>query len=299
MPRSYQATTTVTCPSCGQPFAAAVWLVVDRQERPDLVQLILAGELQVERCPHCGAEGGLGHPLLLHDGDRAALWCALPLTVAGADEARAVVGELRALLLASIPAAEQRPYLAEVEIVPELDGLRSVLLEQALADDRGAHDRLVAAAVSALLNVATGPEFEQVIAEQRALLLTDDAEGALQATAAAAEAAGDRALLGRARDAQAVVGRLRATVQGRRAALGRLLENLAPLSPAEMAALPAVRRSIAAIDPQEIYTARLALAPAQHAALDGLIARLTAEAAASEQTDLVAFLRNVAALPQQ
>ena len=92
MSRSQSETAELQCPSCGRPFGAEVWLTLDRQERPDLLHLLLDGELNVAACPHCGAEGGINHPLLFHDGARRQVVAVLPLTVQGAEAARALVG---------------------------------------------------------------------------------------------------------------------------------------------------------------------------------------------------------------
>ncbi len=131
----------MTCPACKQPFSVEVWLVVDRQERPDLTKLIMDGELNVASCPHCGAAGGVNHPLLFHDGEREQVLVALPLTVQGPAAARDVAGELLQRLLDELPPEADKPYLGEVELVPELDGLRARLIEQALGADRRIRDQ--------------------------------------------------------------------------------------------------------------------------------------------------------------
>src|SRR3712207_2330619 len=122
MSRSRQEPVDLACPSCRRHFQAAVWLVVDRLERPDLVQRLIAGQLDDARCPNCGAEGAINHPLLLHDPARMRVYCALPLSVQGQAAAREMVGDLLEGLVAALPLAERRPYLREVEIVVELDG---------------------------------------------------------------------------------------------------------------------------------------------------------------------------------
>src|ERR687894_2359353 len=99
MSRSQSEIAPMICPTCGESFTVDVWLVVDRQERPDLVRLIMDGDLNVARCPHCGTEGGVNHPLLFHDGARQQVLVAMPLTVKGVDAARELVGDLLQRLL--------------------------------------------------------------------------------------------------------------------------------------------------------------------------------------------------------
>lgn len=45
MTNSFFQPQTVTCPHCRQPFTADAWLIVDADERPDLLQRILADDL--------------------------------------------------------------------------------------------------------------------------------------------------------------------------------------------------------------------------------------------------------------
>lgn len=299
MTRSHNQTAELNCPSCGQPFSAEVWLIVDRQERPDLVGLILDGELNVARCPHCGAEGGINHPLLFHDGQRQQVLVAIPLTVQGPEATRELVGELLTRLLESMTEEERQPYLGEIEMVPELDGLRSLLIEQALAEDANVEDQLVALAVQDLLNVGNEPEFQRVIAEHRALLLNDRAQEALDQIFKSARRSQDRDLQRRAQEAKAVLSQLRTNVINRRMTLNALLDNLAPLSDEEIAVLPQLKQMLEAIDPQEVYTARISLTPEQRDVIDQLINRLAEHAGQERQIEALTFLRNLALLPQQ
>jgi hypothetical protein len=299
MPRSQREIAELQCPSCGKPFETNVWLIVDRQERPDLVQLLLEGELNVARCPHCNAEGGVTHPLLFHDAGRQQVLAALPLTVKGMDAARELVGDLLQRLVDTLPPDERKPYLGEVELVPELDGLRALLIEQTLAEDQSALDQLTAIAIQDLLNIGNELDFQRVIAEHRTLLLTDRAEEALNQIFRSARRSKDRELQRRAQEAKAVLGRLRTIVINRRSALNALLDDLAPLSDAEIAVLPQLRQMLDAIDPQEVYTARISLSPEQRAVVDHLIERLAERAGQEHQTDVLTFLRNLSLLPQQ
>ncbi len=273
--------------------------MIDRAERPDLVHLLLDGELNVATCPHCGAEGGINHPLLLHDGARKEVLCAMPLSVKGPDAARELVGDLLHGLLAAIPPEERQPYLAEVELVPELDGLRAALIEQALGEDQAIDDRLLAAALQDLLNAGGQLDFQRVIAEHRQLLLAEQASEALDGIFKHARRTQDRELQRRAQEAKAILGRLRAIVANRRHALGELLDDLAPLSEGEAQVVPQLRLMLEAIDPQEVYAARIALTAEQQATLDGLVDRLCERAEAEHQSDVLTFVRNLQALPRQ
>ncbi len=299
MPRSRHELADLRCPTCEQPFQADVWLVVDRAERPDLVHLLMDGELNVARCPHCGAEGGINHPLLFNDPARRQVTCAIPLSVQGQDAAREVIGDLLHGLIAELAPEERLPYLGDVEIVPELDGLRAMLVEQALAEDTVIEDKLLGSALQELLNTAGQLDFQRIIAEHRQLLLSDRAEQALDDIFKHARQAQDRELQRRAREAKAILGRMRSIVAQRRRALAGLLDELAPLGEEEARVVPQLQRMLDAIDPQEVYTARIALNAEDQATLDRLVERLAAAAEAAHEPEALAFVRNLQALPRQ
>jgi tetratricopeptide (TPR) repeat protein len=67
MPTSFQQTQQLTCPRCGQSFQAAIWLIVDAAERPDLLEKIQAGTLHQMVCPHCQFQEEVDAPLLLYN----------------------------------------------------------------------------------------------------------------------------------------------------------------------------------------------------------------------------------------
>ncbi len=299
MSRSRNEMAEVECPACGQRFHVEVWLVVDHAERPDLVRLLMEGELNAAACPRCGAEGGLNYPLLFHDGSRRLLLCAVPLTVQGPHAVRELVGDLLNGLVEAIPVDERVPYLREVELVAELDGLRSALLEQVGVDEREVDERSLASAIEALLNAAGQVDFQRVIAEQRQVLLTDRAEQALDVVNQNARATGDRELQRRAREAKALLARLRSIVFQRRKALATLLDGLAPLEASEALVLPELKRMLEAIDPQEVYAARITLDVDEQATLDSLVERLAERAEAEHQPEALTFIQRLRALPGQ
>lgn len=298
MARSRQERVDLACSQCGRPFQAGVWLIVDRAERPDLVRRLLQDELGAATCPHCGASGRIDHPLLFHDGEREQIVCAVPLSVNGQAAARELIGHLLDRLVAALPPENRRPYLREVEIVPEIDGLRAMLVEQALVEDVAADERQVAAALQELLNVAGQENLERVIAEHRRLLLGEGVGRLLDELRNDPQHAGDRELQRRLREARAILGRMRAIVAGRRQALASLLDEIAPLSGEELAVLPQLRQMLDAIDPQQVFAARIALDGPSQALLDELVDRLARQAEVGAP-EALAFLRTLQSLPRQ
>jgi CHAT domain-containing protein/tetratricopeptide (TPR) repeat protein len=66
------------CPNCGRPVPLEIWLIVDIAERPDLAGRIRDDRLHTLPCPHCGHEGEVDAPLLVHDPERRRVFFAPP-----------------------------------------------------------------------------------------------------------------------------------------------------------------------------------------------------------------------------
>ena len=131
MPHSHAETAEVTCPHCGKPFSAEVWLLVDVAERPDLLERIRAGTLHHLTCPHCGeAVGSFDAPLLVYrpGGEPPLLFSPAQRTSAEEDEeqARGLVARLREAL----GEAWQEAWLAQ-----GLPGVPRPFLPAALSED--------------------------------------------------------------------------------------------------------------------------------------------------------------------
>ncbi|WP_374686334.1 CpXC domain-containing protein [Promineifilum sp.] len=63
---SHAEPATLPCRHCGAPFTADVWVIVDTDERPDLLILLRAGTLHDLRCPACGHTATINAPLLVY-----------------------------------------------------------------------------------------------------------------------------------------------------------------------------------------------------------------------------------------
>ncbi|NJN19227.1 MAG: hypothetical protein HC822_24725 [Oscillochloris sp.] len=130
MPISYQEPAQLTCPACGADFAASVWLILDAGEQPAAVDLLLQGELNQVHCPDCGNIGPAGAPLLYHDAAGRQVIFA-PTPGAAEHELRDQARDLHAVLVGSIPEEQRRPYLADVDIAQDLDGIALKLRRKA------------------------------------------------------------------------------------------------------------------------------------------------------------------------
>jgi hypothetical protein len=66
MTTSHAESISLTCPHCGQPFSAEVWLIVDTAERSDLADRCREGTIHSLTCLHCGHQGQVDAPLLIY-----------------------------------------------------------------------------------------------------------------------------------------------------------------------------------------------------------------------------------------
>ena len=66
MPHCVAQATQLTCPQCQAQFSSDLWLIVDCAERPDLVDLLRAGDLHKLTCPNCGSSGAADAAVLVY-----------------------------------------------------------------------------------------------------------------------------------------------------------------------------------------------------------------------------------------
>jgi hypothetical protein len=273
---------------CGSAFAAPVWIVLDAGERPELVAELRAGTLHQTSCPRCGTPGSITAPLLYHDAERQLLLLAVPPTIESPAAAEELAEQLVGYLHEGFGEQVVPEYLYSVELVADLDGLQLVL--NTPEDASGA----IAAAIEATLGAVEAEEFQTQFARHRGALMLPETDAALAALVAEARAADDHAGARRLNELRATLARFRDTLNDRRAAIDELLASLELTSP-EHAVMPALRTLLHAVDPQEMYAARLRLAPDEQALLDGLHDRALA-AATERNSDTLEFLQAVADL---
>ncbi len=184
MPISYREQAPLTCPHCGNDFSAEIWLIIDADEEPEAAAALRREEINIVACPHCGARGPAGAPLLYHDAQARRVLFA-PAPGAADHEIREQARELHALLVGSIDIEQRRPYLADVDIAQDMSGLAH-LLRRLDARRRGPasppspppappvapsdEPPPLLAAVEALLAADTAADLEQALAKHPELL---------------------------------------------------------------------------------------------------------------------------------
>lgn len=179
MPISHQEQAELICPSCGADFSAAIWLILDAQEQPAELEQLRSGTLNSVTCPHCGSSGPAGAPLLFHDAQaRRVIFAGAP--GAAEHEVRDQARDLHAILVGSIPEEQRRPYLADVDVAQDIDGVAHML--RRIERRRGApaptrdsqpptpEEPPLLLAVQELLAAGSPEELERVLADHPLLL---------------------------------------------------------------------------------------------------------------------------------
>jgi hypothetical protein len=237
MPISQSDYIDLICPSCGARFETDAWTLVDAAERSDLAQALREGSLNMATCPKCGAQTAASIALLFHDPAGRRVYFAVPPDV-GEHIWRERAQELLYQLVASLPEDERRPYLGDVQVEQELDGVRRALLrhdrrrgarvqETGHSEQRGpiaspqpttpspqppavsSDSAALIEAVRALLAADSEAEFSAVLSENPALL-DDDADLAVRDLADLAYATGEHDVSAAVRELRVVLARRRA-----------------------------------------------------------------------------------------
>jgi hypothetical protein len=237
MPISYSENTSLTCPACGQDFAAEIWMLVDAAERPDLAEALREGTLNMVACPHCDYSGPAGAPLLFHDPANRRVYFAAP-SDAAEHEWREQAQSLLYVLVGSLPEAERHAYLGDVQVEQEVEGVRRAVLRRqgsrrgsaqaprpaaAPPTAHGVEHHVVEApaaeppddpspildAVRALL-AADSPEQFAAIVEEHPVLLSAAADATLAQLAEVAYSQGEHEVAAALGEARAELSRMRA-----------------------------------------------------------------------------------------
>jgi hypothetical protein len=243
MPISQSDAIGLTCPACGARFETDAWVLIDAAERSDLAQALRDGSLNSAACPKCGIPTTAGVALLFHDPAGRRVYFAVPPDV-GEHVWRERAQELLYQLVGSLPEEERRPYLGDVQVEQELDGVRRALLRndrrrgarkaeegsvsEGVKGRRGEEvqpvslrtpspphpltpsaSELLIEALRALLAADTDAEFSAIVGEHPALL-DIDADIAVRELADQAYAAGERDVSTALHELRSVLARLRA-----------------------------------------------------------------------------------------
>jgi len=215
MPISYTEHIRLTCASCHANFSADAWALIDAGERPELAAELRGGTLNIVTCPQCGHRQPANAPLLFHDPSNRRVYFAVP---AEAEEHRwrEQAQALLYTLVGSLAEQDRRPYLGDVQVEQELEGVRRAVLRRDRLRGRSAAAQAAPAvqvvrepesdsapavgtpaatplveAVRELLAADSEAQFAQVLA-LRPELLSDQGDALVLQLAAMAYSQGDR-----------------------------------------------------------------------------------------------------------
>lgn len=141
-----------SCPICKHPLKVHAWLLIDADERPDLVRQIGRRRLNMVECKNCQRSGGVGFPLLVYQGDRGLLPVLFsPIRHLASEEVQVQLNRL----LSRIQQSQETGWIEEKilcgimivdrEQLPEALGvdLQAILEEFASAGTASVWDRVV------------------------------------------------------------------------------------------------------------------------------------------------------------
>lgn len=129
MSHSYAQAVQITCSNCGDAFSADVWLIIDAEERPDLMAQVSSDTLNIVTCPHCGYEGQVDTPLLIYQPHAEPHLIFYPAEETSEEEDVEQSEDLLARLAESLGNAWREEWVDEMEVMPD------PLLSQILGDD--------------------------------------------------------------------------------------------------------------------------------------------------------------------
>jgi len=162
------------CPSCGQGFAARVWTVVNADEDPELRDQLLAHELNVVICPHCGHESLVASPFIYHHQRFRQALCYVPEDWGDEEERAAIARALVLKLLQELAPERPADYLLEPIMFGSVGTLAEVVRYTGAAkggsEVAGERRQQLTTALGHLTRVQSDEELVQVLSEHPELL---------------------------------------------------------------------------------------------------------------------------------
>lgn len=133
--------TPISCPNCGQRFAANIESIVDGGRDPGAKARFLSGRTNVVQCPNCGVVVQLAVPLVYHDHTKELLVIFFPPNLnLPTQEREKIVGEMTRAIMNSLPQEDRKGYLFKpiqpltyegmVELVLEKEGITKEMIQQ-------------------------------------------------------------------------------------------------------------------------------------------------------------------------
>ncbi len=126
MGNSFAQETAFVCPACEYHFDAAVWLIVDAAERPDLVTQVAADRLHALACPRCHQAGAVDAPLLLYQPGQDPLLVFSPAQGSDNEQSQEHAANLLGLLSETLGPLWHDTWLGQVVVMPRAELVRQL-----------------------------------------------------------------------------------------------------------------------------------------------------------------------------
>jgi len=183
--------TTITCPTCKQPFSAIIEQIIDTALDPTSKERLLSGRVNLIACPHCGYRGMVGAPLIYHDPSKQLAIFYVPIELGIEQSAREkMIGDMTNAIMRSLPEEAPKGYLLQPKSALTLQGLIEQVLEaDGITKDVLDMERRKVELIEQLADTSD-EEREQLLADNQELLDLGFLE-MLTATAQVASQSGD------------------------------------------------------------------------------------------------------------
>lgn len=183
---SYAEAVPISCPHCNTSFTDDTYIIVDADERPDLVAKIVDGTLHDAVCPNCGETGRIPAPVLYHNRARQRVLLAVPPGMPEA-EWREIGQTLLWTLIGALPEEVRGAYLGDVQAEAGLEGVAQIIQAEGLVEPPHDEEELppIVPAIQALLD-ANGPQELQRAFQAHPVLADPQAVTIMQELAAEA-----------------------------------------------------------------------------------------------------------------
>lgn len=181
----------VSCPSCGTPYPAQLFSIVDVGQDPVLKSLMLQGQLNTAVCPRCGSGGAISTPMIYHDPEHSFLGVYVPEQTP-VNEQQQVIGQLSKRLMDGLPAEARRGYMLTPKQFLSYQSLLEAILEnegvtREMLDKQRRQIRLVEQALTTLKD----PEGLKLLVSERDAEMDDEFFGILNLLTDSSGASGD------------------------------------------------------------------------------------------------------------
>jgi len=131
MSNSIAQQANISCINCQQPFTADIWIIIDIQERPDLLAQVRTNSIHNLSCPHCHSDGQIDAPLLIYRSDHDPVIIFSPAQQTTQQQDQRFAREFISILRRQLGSTWQDTWASSLSILPR------PILAADLSDDPG------------------------------------------------------------------------------------------------------------------------------------------------------------------